>query len=99
MRLASGMTDMYILEHFDWFGSIEELAKMDRKYKEMFDGSKGIEFLGRHVPGNKKYHWTYFYKAKDFATWVTEFSEADFSWYKRDIKVHTHAEMEYYPKV
>jgi hypothetical protein len=87
---------MYVLEHFDWFGPVEELAKIDKKYREMFDGRKGIEFLGRYAPHNKKYHWTYVYNAKDFVTFVTEYDKADFSWYKRDIKVHTHAVLEYY---
>jgi hypothetical protein len=87
---------MYILAHFDWFGSIEELEKVALKLKEMFDGSKDVKFLGRFGPLNRKFHWTHFYMAKDFVTWATEYENADWSWFNYDRRVHGHEILEYY---
>ena len=93
MRLASGMTKMYILQHFDWAGSIEDLEELDKNFKKLRDGSEGVEFLGRYSPQNKKFHWTFVFKAKDFKAWTNK-STQDF--YKRDFKELTHAVNEYY---
>ena len=85
---------MYILEHYDWFGPIEELEKWEKIYKKHFDGSHGVEYLGRFGPVNKKYHWTNFWKAKDWNAWVNR-KYPDIP-YKRDYKVNTHSELEFY---
>jgi hypothetical protein len=84
---------MYILNHFDWFGPIEELEEIDKKLHEIRNGSDGVEFLGRFSPLNKRYHWTYFFKAKDFNAWVHR-KPMDF--YKRDKKVEPYTEQEFY---
>ncbi len=92
--LASGMTNMYILRHFDWYGPIEELEALEKIIKKHWDGSDGIKYLGRFGPHSQKYHWTEFYKAKDFKTWTNR-TPPDWD-YKRDYKVMTHQVMEYY---
>jgi hypothetical protein len=85
---------MYILWYFDWFGPIEELDEWEKKLKKLYDGSDGVELLGRFVPHNQKFHWTRIYKAKDFNAWVNRkmLSQP----FKRDIKVMTHALIDYY---
>ena len=85
---------MYILDFFDWFGSIEELEKLDKTVKKNLEGS-GVEYLGRFAPYNRNYHWTYFFKAKDLITWENARLHID-AGYKRDYKVHTHEIMEFY---
>ena len=87
---------MYVLAHFDWFGSVEELDNIALRLKEMFNGSKGVKFLGRFGPQNRKFHWTHFYTAKDLVTWATEYEKADWSWFNYDRKVHGHEILEYY---
>lgn len=84
---------MYILQHFDWLGSIEKLEELDKNFKKLRDGSEGVEFLGRYSPQNKKFHWTFFFEAKDLKTW-TNMKSQDF--YKRDFKELTHVVTEYY---
>ena len=84
----------YILSHFDWFGPIEELEEWDQRYKKLWDGSDGVELLGRFAPQNKKYHWTYIFKARDFNAWVNR-KQPDPA-YKRDYTKFTHNELEYY---
>ncbi len=83
---------MYVLESYDWFGPIEELNELDKKLKKHFDGKHGVEFLGRFAPQQTKFHWTHFYKVKDWKAWVNH-PEME---YKRDYKVHTHGIVEYY---
>ena len=84
---------MYILSYFDWFGPIEELEDLDKKFKKHFNGSEGVEWLGRFGPQNKKFHWTYFFKAKDFNAWVNRKPVEGF---KRDYNVLTHNIVEYF---
>ena len=79
--------------HFDWFGPIKELEEIDKKLKELWNGSDGVELLGRFSPHNHKFHWTWFVKAKDMETWVKRKRP---TFYKRDYKVHTHQIAEYY---
>jgi hypothetical protein len=84
---------MYVLEHFDWFGPIEELDELNNRIKKLWDGKDGVEFLGRFTPDNKNFHWTHFYKVKDMKAWA---NRKPFDWYKRDYKVHTHSVLEFY---
>jgi hypothetical protein len=84
---------MYILVYFDWFGDIKELEELDNKWKELYDGSDGVEWLGRYGPHNKKLHWVYFYKVKDLSAWANR-KPQDF--YKRDYNVLTHNIIEYF---
>ena len=78
---------MYILRHFDWFGSIEELEKLEADVKKLWDGSDGVKFLGRFAPSNRKYHYTWFNKATDDITWA---NRKRLEGFKRDYKILTH---------
>jgi hypothetical protein len=99
MLLASGMTKMYILNHFDWFGDMEELEKWDKIFKKHYDGSEGVEYMGRFGPHNKKYHWTNIWKAKDFVTWLQRTHPEEMKTFKRDYKIYSHSVSEYYEDV
>ena len=83
---------MYIIQYFDWFGEGKELEKLDKTFGDLYDGSKGIEWLGRYGPHNKKMHWAYFYKVKDLATWATRKTPE----FTRDYNVLTHSTVEYF---
>ena len=85
---------MYILVSFDWNGPLEELEDRDKKLKNFYDGKEGVEFLGRYAPHNKTLHWTRFFWAKDFNTWINRKTAEWMS--KRDYKVMTHQVAEYY---
>jgi len=87
---------MYVLSHFDWYGSIEELTKLEEGMKKVCEGIDGIKFLGRFGPHNKKFHWTWFFKSKDMGTWEKlQWPEG----YERDYKILTHQVNEYYESV
>ena len=79
--------------HYDWFGTIEELVKLEEGLKNHFDGSDGVKFLGRFGPHNKKYHWTFFFKATDLSTWANRKPLQGFT---RDYKIMTLQVMDYY---
>jgi hypothetical protein len=97
--LASGMSKMYILQHFDWFGDLEEVEKWDKINKRHYDGSEGVEFMGRFGPHNKKYHWTAIWKVKDLVTWVNRTYPEEMKTWQRDYKTYSHVEYEYYSDV
>ena len=58
-----------ILWHFDWNGTAERLREYDEVHKKMAEKTEGVEFLGRYVPWNNRYQWTYIVKSKDRKTW------------------------------
>ena len=87
---------MYILEHFDWFGDPKELEKWDKIWKKHYDGSADVKFMGRKGPHNKKYHWTNFWKVKNLSTWENRTWPEETKDFKRDYKVYSHIEYEYY---
>ena len=59
----------------------------------------GVEWLGRFEPQNKKYHWTYIWKAKDWNSWHTKTYPEESANFKRDFKVYSHVEYEFYSDV
>lgn len=83
--------DYSLLQHFDWFGPIEELKEIDKKMKKACDETDGVELLGRYGPGQKKYHWTWIFKAEDYNLWNNLTID-----YVRDYNVVTHVETELY---
>lgn len=80
--------------HFDWNGSEEALKKFDESTKKVSEKVEGVEFMWRLSPQTMKYHWTYFYKVKDYSTWQ-KFGDAWFSEYKRP-KELTHGEYAFF---
>lgn len=85
---------MYILRHYDWYGSMEELEEYTEKWKEVWDGSEGVEYLGRYGPSTRKFHWTDFIKAEDWNAWIR--ARERLTEIKRDRKIITHIIQEYY---
>ena len=82
---------MLILVHFDWFGPIADLKELEEKIRKKCDETEGLEFKGRYGPHNKKYHWTFIFKAKNYTIWNDLTVD-----YVRDYNVHTHQEQEIY---
>ena len=90
---------MMILFDFDWSGTQEELDKYTAAIKEFIDATPGTKFLGRFSPWNKKYNFTFFFKADDLPTWLEAHNKVRDS---RDIRIErarevmTHTEYEIY---
>jgi hypothetical protein len=56
----------------------------------------GVNEKGARAPNSKKFHWTYFLKVKDYCAWEEGFYKNIGSDYKRDIKILSHAVMDFY---
>ena len=84
---------MLVLYHMDWGGTDERLKARDEDWKKACEKTEGAEYLGRYVPWNKSYHWTYVTNVKDIQTWreATQKSE-----WKRDPKEIINSELEFY---
>ncbi len=87
---------MMVLMHIDFWGDDDELKKLDKVMENMAKKSADIEYLGRFSPNSKKFHWTYFLKVKDYGAWEEGFYKNIGSDYKRDIKILSHAVMDFY---
>jgi hypothetical protein len=85
---------MMVLMHFDWNGSEEALKKFDESAKKTAAKIEGAEFIGRLSPQTMKYHWTHFYKFKDYSTYQ-KYSDAWSSEYKRPAEL-THGEYDFF---
>lgn len=59
---------MMVLYHFDWSGTKEELEEFYEYQMKIMDKTEGAEFIGKFAPLNKAYHFTWFAKFKDLAT-------------------------------
>ena len=77
---------MMVLVNWDFIGSDEELKEGDKTFKKMADMSKGVEYLGRYIPSNIKWHFTYFFKCESPEAWATR-KRPD---WKRDRSKWTH---------
>ena len=77
----------------DWDGTDERLKARDEAYKKASEKTEGAKLLGRYMPWNKKYHWTYIVKVKDLPTYAAMMQ--NFEW-ERDYKEITHGEVEFY---
>ena len=67
------MKTLLILQHFEWFGTEEELKAYDESWKKACDATDGVEFKGRYSPHTRRFHWTYLFKADGY----DKFDEAD----------------------
>ena len=61
---------MMAIINWDFFGTEEELMKLDKAYERMAEKTKGVEFLGRYTPTTLKWHFSYFFKAEDQQAWL-----------------------------
>jgi hypothetical protein len=84
---------MMVLIHFDFWGDDDDLKKFDKANIDMAEKTEGMEYLGRFAPTNKKFHWTSFYKIKNFRTWEDAIENRS---YERNKKHLSHAHVEFY---
>jgi hypothetical protein len=84
---------MIILFHIDWYGTAERLKKRDEAQKKASEKTEGSKYLGRYVPWNKKYHWTYMIKVDDISNWMKTMQNLE---WERDYKEMDHGEIEIY---
>ena len=84
---------MIVLWHMDWYGTAERLKERDEAQKKASDKTEGSKYLGRFVPWNKKFHFTYMHQVKHLVTWQATLQNLE---WKRDYKEITHGEMEIY---
>ncbi len=77
----------------DWGGTDERLKARDENWKKACEKTEGAEYLGRYVPWNKRYHWTYVTNVTDIQTWreATQKSE-----WKREPNEIINSELEFY---
>ncbi len=87
---------MMVLINMDFWGDDDELKKLDKAYENMAKKSDEMEYLGRFSPNTKKFHWTYFLKVKDYSAWEEGFYKQIVSEYKRDLKVMSHAVVDFH---
>jgi hypothetical protein len=62
---------MWVIQYFDWQGTMEELEKFDKIIEKECEKIEGVKYKGRYGPHNKKYHWAYFYKIESYDKWMT----------------------------
>jgi hypothetical protein len=82
-----------VLINVDFYGSDEELEKLDKAYKKMAEKTEGVEFKARLVPMQTKWHYTYVFKAESMKAWAAGFENFK---YDRDRKVMSHGTVEFY---
>jgi hypothetical protein len=82
-----------VLINVDFYGSDEELEKLDKAYKKMAEKTEGVEYKGRLVPMQTKWHFTYVFKAENMKAWAA--GNENFK-YDRDRKVMSHGAVEFY---
>jgi hypothetical protein len=86
---------MLVLFHLDWFGRAEELEELDNTVKKACTETEGVVYKGRYTPNQRKFHWTYFFEAANFAKWEEAWVKT--SKYPRDFKKLPHGEFEFFP--
>lgn len=82
-----------VLINCDFWGSDDELEKLDKAYKDMAKITDGVEYLGRYSPNNFKWHWTYFFKVESLTAWDNGSKNYK---YKRDKKNFSHGSVLFY---
>ena len=60
---------MMVLYHFNWAGTKAELDEFYQSWKKTMDETDGAEFIGKFAPLNRGFHYTWFAKFKDLATY------------------------------
>ena len=84
---------MMVLLHIDWAGTPEELKELDEAYKKACEKTEGVDYKGRLVPWNAKYHFTYFLEMDDIRGLYNMNQNMVFD---RDYVMMTHGEYEIY---
>jgi hypothetical protein len=83
---------MYCLVWVDFYGTKEELAKLDKVYKEASEKTDGVEYLGRYSSYQAKWHWVYMFKTESMAKIEESWKHFD---YDRDYKKMSHGIVEF----
>ena len=47
---------MWIIQYFDWLGTLEELEKLDKMVEKHLEKKEGVKYKGRYGPHNQKFH-------------------------------------------
>ena len=84
---------MMVLINTEFWGSDEELKMLDKAIKDAVEKTVGVEYLGRFMPEQTRWHYTYFYKAEGLTAWDNFLKNFE---YKRDRKILAHDTTEYY---
>lgn len=79
---------MWIIQYFDWTGTIDELDKFDKLVEKASADNEGVTYKGRHGPHNRKYHWVYLFKVESYNHFM------DVTWPTRDYNKMTHIVLE-----
>ena len=82
---------MLVIQHIDWFGSQDELSKMDEAIKKACKGIEGIEYKGRWSSHQARYHFCYLFETDVYMKIMDAWGKANF---KRDYSKLTHSVME-----
>ena len=61
-----GERKMWVIQYFDWHGTMKELEELDKIVEKECEKAEGLKYKGRYGPHNRKYHWAYFYKAESY---------------------------------
>ena len=79
--------------HFDYYGTAEELEELTKQWKKQAEKTKGVKYIARLAPWNKKFHWTIFLEMDNVAC-LHDFTS---TWdYERDYSKDTHGVWEIY---
>lgn len=84
---------MMVLVNIEFWGSDEELEKLDKAVKDAVEKTLGVEYLGRFMPEQTRWHYTYFIKAESLTAWDNCLKNFE---YKRDRKLLAHDTTEFY---
>jgi hypothetical protein len=79
---------MWIIQYFDWGGTIDELEKFDKMIEKASEKAEGVKYKGRFGPHNAKYHWVYLYKVESYNHFMNT------KWPERDYNKMTHLVIE-----
>ena len=79
---------MWIIQYFDWAGTMDELEKFDKEVEKSCGEAEGVTFKGRFGPHNAKYHWVYLYKVESYNHFMNQ------KWPPRDYNKMTHLVLE-----
>ena len=82
-----------VLVNIEFWGSDEELKNLDKAIKDAVEKTKDVKYLGRFMPEQTRWHYTYFYKAESLTAWDNFLKNFE---YKRNRKILAHDTTEYY---
>jgi len=84
---------MMVQVSIEFWGSDEDLVVLDKAVKDACKKTEGVEFLGRFLPEQTRWHYTYFFKSDSLTTYDNMLNNFE---YKRDRKILAHDITEFY---